>query len=558
MKIKRLTLEGFRSFKDKAVFEFPDNGMILVSGYMSDGTSASSGTGKSSVVMGIAFALGFCDLPATVLKNRGSKKISVQLDLDDEGKTVTIIRDPKPKVLIDGAESSVMATDAEETIAKILKSSPDLARTLTYRAQREFGNFIHSTDSDKKEFLSKVLDLDTIELAHEQLSNQYKTLTLESDRLRADIDSLVEFVKGVSVTPEDYATATENYNQAKEAANQTDNSKIKEIADESQKYQKQISEIQSVKARIDRNEIENRNYREQMLKIKADNDKLQSCICPTCLREWDKTADLIDQNNKKIQDLALKAQTNIEFKKNSESLLESLPSLAEKYQALEAQVRSARSSASMFMANVSTAECSMRAIKKTLDEKDSKKQEAVKKMTRLKEVQAEIEELKHAVSILSRDGFLGNIFDEVLSDIESKVNTYIADIPNVHGFVFNLDSASTTKSGTVKKSISTKLIKDGEDLPLSSLSGGQKCSMELCVDLAVAEVIRQRTGSKLNWICLDEALDGLDLINKNAALEVIRNNIFGQIIVIDHATEIKEKFTKVIDVVYDGRSSFVV
>lgn len=101
------------------------------------------------------------------------------------------------------------------------------------------------------------------------------------------------------------------------------------------------------------------------------------------------------------------------------------------------------------------------------------------------------------------------------------------------------------------------MIKDGEEIPVKSLSGGQQCSLELCTDLAVSESIRSRSGSPIGWLCLDEAMDGLDIENKKAALDVIRQKISGMVLIIDHSTEIKEGFEKVINVEFDGRSSRV-
>ncbi len=83
-------------------------------------------------------------------------------------------------------------------------------------------------------------------------------------------------------------------------------------------------------------------------------------------------------------------------------------------------------------------------------------------------------------------------------------------------------------------------------------------SAELCTDLAVSETVRARSGSKLGWVALDEAMDGLDVETKLAALDAIRSKVDGLLIVVDHSTEIKENFDKVIEVEYDGRCSYVI
>lgn len=63
----KLILEGFRSYKDRSEIVFPENGTLMITG--SDTNSGiSSGSGKSSIVEAIAFALGFNTLQTTESK----------------------------------------------------------------------------------------------------------------------------------------------------------------------------------------------------------------------------------------------------------------------------------------------------------------------------------------------------------------------------------------------------------------------------------------------------------------------------------------------------------
>jgi DNA repair exonuclease SbcCD ATPase subunit len=172
-------------------------------------------------------------------------------------------------------------------------------------------------------------------------------------------------------------------------------------------------------------------------------------------------------------------------------------------------------------------------------------------------VSVQIEVLKLASSALSRSGFLGSIFDEILKEIEMRSNDLIGQVPNISSFGLKVGSTSTTKAGKVNRSISSKIFKDGREINVRAVSGGQQCGLELCTDLAVSESIRARSGSNLGWIMLDEAMDGLDIEPKRAALDVIKSKINGLIIVIDHATEIQEGFEKIVEVVYDGRESII-
>lgn len=180
------------------------------------------------------------------------------------------------------------------------------------------------------------------------------------------------------------------------------------------------------------------------------------------------------------------------------------------------------------------------------------------KADELVSVKINLEIITHCIRILDRQGFLGNIFDEVLSDIKNRTNDLMSSIPNVNTFSIDISSNSVTQKGKVNKKIKTSVYKDGEEKSLRSLSGGQMTSSELCTDLAVGESIRSRSGSNLGWVALDEAMDGLDVETKKSVLEVIKSKINGLVIVVDHSTEIKDAFDKVIEVEFDGKNSYVI
>ena len=188
---------------------------------------------------------------------------------------------------------------------------------------------------------------------------------------------------------------------------------------------------------------------------------------------------------------------------------------------------------------------------------ESKLQKVQEIETTKREISVKQHLLSHSSAILGRTGFLGAIFDEVLRDITNKSNDLIAHVPNVSSYTVSISSSTVTKTGKVNKKIDTFLYRDGEKVSFKSLSGGQKTSIELCVDLAVAEVIRARSGSKLGWVALDEAMDALGIETKISMLDAIKGRIKGLIIVVDHSTEIKEAFNSVINVDFDGRDSNV-
>lgn len=163
------------------------------------------------------------------------------------------------------------------------------------------------------------------------------------------------------------------------------------------------------------------------------------------------------------------------------------------------------------------------------------------------------------VELCGREGFLGNIFDEVLSEISEEVNRIMAMVPNVSHMSFAFKSESFTQKGTVKKNIVPVIFANGREVPLASgCSGGQQTSIELAVDLAVAEVVSRRTGAVPSWLILDECFEGLGTAEKEGCLEILQGYAKDRLVlVVDHASEFKEMFSQFIDIEFKNGESFL-
>jgi DNA repair exonuclease SbcCD ATPase subunit len=187
--------------------------------------------------------------------------------------------------------------------------------------------------------------------------------------------------------------------------------------------------------------------------------------------------------------------------------------------------------------------------------------EAVKsvddKRTELAGIEAELNAEKDFLHVLGRDGFLGAIFDDVLGEISQKATETLGSIPNTS----HISVSFRTENNKGKKTISPVFLVDGyETTRKGGLSGGMGASADLAVDLGVAAVVERRLGTAPGWFCLDETFNGMPRATKEAALEALQNFVAGSdklVIVVDHGTELKSSFTKVLTVKSEGDRSFV-
>jgi predicted thioesterase len=200
------------SYKDRQEIVFPRQGVILFAGQWKD-KAVSSGSGKSSLIHALTFALGICDLPATTLKNWYSKKLFVNLTLynDETGEEIEIIRDPKLQLIENGNPYSGLSVGAEDRLAQILKANSDLVKALTHRPQREKGYFINSTDSEIKTFLSTLLSLSKVEDAGDASSKTHGELKNCIELTARDIGNVKETSKMLEVSTEERVSALEAF-----------------------------------------------------------------------------------------------------------------------------------------------------------------------------------------------------------------------------------------------------------------------------------------------------------------------------------------------------------
>jgi DNA repair exonuclease SbcCD ATPase subunit len=151
------------------------------------------------------------------------------------------------------------------------------------------------------------------------------------------------------------------------------------------------------------------------------------------------------------------------------------------------------------------------------------------------------------IRMVGREGFMGAIFDEILAEISDETNSLLGRIANTQSVVLTFESEVLTQKGTTKKEIRPVVTIGGAKATslAAGCSGGMRTAIELAVDVAMRRVITRRTGSFPQWLCLDEAFEGLDFSSKEACMEILAAQASESLIlVVDHNTVFQELFTK--------------
>lgn len=176
--------------------------------------------------------------------------------------------------------------------------------------------------------------------------------------------------------------------------------------------------------------------------------------------------------------------------------------------------------------------------------------EAREKVAKL---EADLNAERDFLHVLGKDGFLGAIFGEVLAEISSEANSILSKLQNTS----HVSVALTTENAKGKKTITPVFYVDGNEATRhSGLSGGMGASADLAVDLGVVGVIERRLGQVPGWLALDESFNGMPRSTKESAIEILQQ--FAQdrlVLVVDHGSEMKAHFNKVLTVKLENGKS---
>lgn len=151
-------------------------------------------------------------------------------------------------------------------------------------------------------------------------------------------------------------------------------------------------------------------------------------------------------------------------------------------------------------------------------------------------------------------------FDEALALIGDVSTRIIRNIPNMANATIQLEGIKETAAGKIKEEVNAVIHMDGEEaVPIKSLSGGERSSVDLAVDLAVIDLIENKTNKGIDIFILDEPFTGLDTVSIEMALEVLRNaNLNKKIIIVDHNPVISQMVVNKILVSREGSTSRIV
>lgn len=183
--IVAVRLYNFRSYP-KAEIKFQRNGLTLIRGHNLD-TGGSSYSGKTSITLAIAMALGYLPYAAKDQRSWSSEGLSaVELDIGFEHGQATIRAGDRPWLKLPDGRKITSAAAIREERDRLLGVTPEILAALTWQRQKKGSRFLSKTDAEKKEFLGNVMPwLTKIERAAEDSDVKIHDITVAMDTNKA-------------------------------------------------------------------------------------------------------------------------------------------------------------------------------------------------------------------------------------------------------------------------------------------------------------------------------------------------------------------------------------
>jgi DNA repair exonuclease SbcCD ATPase subunit len=560
MRIKELEAENILSI-GHIELTFGNSGLVLLDGWNHDDNSH-NGAGKSSIFNALAFAI-YNKLPRKVTASeilRKGCKTGFSRAVIQIGKDEFDVKRSRPNgftVLKNGQTCPEMS---QEQLEVLIGLTYDQFLICMYSAQAESMKLISLNDSSKKDFFLRLLSLEDFAERRKLVDSIIKTKTTELRELELSLGKVDAKISAYSESLID-----EEDIRAKIAT--IDPSELeKKLALRSHVEKPDISKFDLLESALTNKLVNIRsaeatiaNSHTMIRKLDNTLDSMDnnSVSCPHCSESFVLGTDGPMTKQHLVHERALHVDTVNTLTQtvlNKTHLMDSLNKLKVK-----------RSESLSQYNNISAANIELKnAIdtrKRTiasLNEKLEKQAEIVAKIASAKKLlsslHVKISDLKDEIlvyeavsSALSPTGAPAYVVDSVIDQFNEKVSQYVSLVwPNAS---YSLQSYKESKSGDIKAKFGDKLMIQGVERSIGSLSGGELRCLSLAVDFAIIDVVETTFGISINPIILDEGFEGLDSLNKERVIEILETlSTDKQIWIIDHTSESKSMFSTIVKV----------
>lgn len=551
MKIKQLEISNILSVESLSL-SFEDEGLILVDG--------ENGAGKSAIFNALSFAI-YGKVPrkisiSKVLKH-GAKKGYAKAVIQIENTLYSVIRYRPLKV--EYYKDDLLLDISQEEFEDQIRCSYDQFLLSMYSSQADKKKFIYLNDTEKKEFFLKLMNLSDFSLYKSKVDKKKKILEqklLTVNNAIIKVDNSIEIFTDALAKP----------------LPKIDNNELETLIQQRKDISITPVDISKYREAIDvlnnkNNELNQYKLQENTLFIKKNNlQTAPSISCPSCNSEiiLNKNPLLSSELEQKIQDIDKKLAEIPDYQLEIQKNLANINKINKRIEKELNNYNALQQQANKLDILISQKEASKQAYldkkqeQETIKLKISTNTDNLNKLKQAKEkLSKEIELLSTISAMFSPQGAQAYIMDSLLESFNLAVSKYVDLIwPNAS---YEIKSFKENSKGEIKTKFSEHVIIDGKDKAIGALSGGEQKSLSLIADFAIIDILESNCNIKVNPVILDEPFDALDVSNRAKAMDVLESmSRHRQIYVIDHGSESKAGFSKVLRVKKSNNTTILV
>ena len=152
------------------------------------------------------------------------------------------------------------------------------------------------------------------------------------------------------------------------------------------------------------------------------------------------------------------------------------------------------------------------------------------------------------IKAFGRDGIPALIIENAVPQLERIANEILSQMSKGKHYIrFETQRELKSRDG-IAETLDIMIGDWTAERPYETFSGGEQLRIDYAIRFALAELLAQRAGSKVEWLTIDEGLGSQDAEHRALVLEAIKSvaNRFRRVLVITHIEDAQAAFDQII------------
>lgn len=566
----KLEMRNFLSHIDSTLNLSEYEGLVLIEGVNLSGYYQSNGSGKSTILEGIVYALTgntLRGLGVNDVINRNAKKntrVSLTFFIDDiEYKVIRCRKDDEfgdSLIFYKGGEnvSKRLNKDTQTLIDNTLGISYKVLVSTMLMGEGLSSRFTQLSDPEKKSLIESTLNLSyDLSSIRTKASSHVKSLELSKSNLEGKLSALKEMmsvdIESINKSISEESVKRDSY--LSELGNLE--SKVKEVNEQIGLIDKKIALVRASITNLDNLEVERTNlcYQRSLEKETLDKVMSETPQCPLChqsLRDEESLKLVSSTYEKRVSEIDSGIQfidTQIQSSPDRQTLESALTRFDESYTPLASSLSELNTQLDQVSQAYHSSNAKLGYLRFELSKCDNPNGDIPTVESEISDLSIFIDKYEYFSNLFSPTGIIVSILSEAVEYINSRLSVYSEVLLEKKYSIY-------FKKGKIS-------LVDDTGSSYASLSAGEKKRLDLSIQFSLHDYVMKYCGIQVDCMYIDEVLDALDRVGVDNILTVLRMKLdycnLKSIFVITHNEDLKSYFDNLVRVEKDveGNSKLI-